>query len=187
MANSPGQITALLRQAVGGNHTAEDALLRAVYAELHRLAVRHMRKEGRLHTLQPTALVNEAYVRLLRGGEQDWNDRVHFLAAASIVMRRVLVDHARRRAAAKRGANPAVGELEDWIGAEQHAPETILAVDQALSRLAEAEPRQARIVEMRFFSGLTDQEVADALKVSVRTVKRDWSLAKAWLYTQLRN
>jgi RNA polymerase sigma factor (TIGR02999 family) len=102
-------------------------------------------------------------------------------------MRRVLVDHARRRAAAKRGANPAVGELEDWIGAEQHAPETILAVDQALSRLAEAEPRQARIVEMRFFSGLTDQEVADALKVSVRTVKRDWSLAKAWLYTQLRN
>ena len=142
-----------------------------------------MRGERKDHTLQPTALVNEAYVRLLRGGEHDWRDRAHFLAVASTVMRRILVDHARRRAAAKR--RHADDPSPPDVGG-RHTPEVILAVDDALTRLAVSNPRQARIVELRFFAGLTDDEVASVLGVSPRTVKRDWATAKAWLYERLR-
>jgi RNA polymerase sigma-70 factor, ECF subfamily len=184
MTRTPGRVTSLLREAAAGDSSAEQDLLHLVHAELKRIALRRMRGERKDHTLQPTALVNEAYVRLLRGGPQTWNDRTHFLAVASNVMRRILVDHARRRTAHKsqRLEEPPKPPAVDAA----HSPDTILAVDEALAELARSDARQARIVEMRFFSGLTDEEVATVLEISVRTVKRDWAAAKAWLYARLR-
>jgi len=185
MPETSGRITQLLHRAAAGDRDAEGALLQALYDELHRLARRHMRNERRQVTLQPTALVNEAYVRLLRGADADWANRVHFLAAASTAMRRILVDHARRRAAVKRGNGAVPEELYDGAGQVAHSPETLLAVDAALAKLAHTAPRQARIVEMRFFAGLTEEEIAGVLDISSRTVKREWTKAKAFLYDQL--
>jgi RNA polymerase sigma-70 factor (ECF subfamily) len=186
MATEAGAITVLLRQAAAGDGHAEEELLRTLYLELRQLARRHMRNERRSHTLQPTALVNEAYVRLLRGHAPEWKDRAHFFAVASNVMRRILVDHARRRQTAKRGHGVEPEELRDAGDPNgSHSPDIVLAVDQALSALAESDPRKARIVELRFFSGLTEEEVAHVLGISVRTAKREWSVAKAWLYHQL--
>jgi|SRR4029079_10384284 RNA polymerase sigma factor (TIGR02999 family) len=181
-------ITVLLRRVADGDSGAEEALLVHLYEQLRLIAARHLRHERADHTLQPTALVHEAYVRLIRGGtNQVWNDRVHFLAAASTVMRRILVDHARRRTAAKRGGRQHADELDDWMVAVNHPPERILAVDQALTILAQSNPRAARIVELKFFAGLTDQETANALGLSERTVKRDWQDAKMQLYTTLKS
>jgi len=182
---TPGRITQLLHRAAAGDHDAEGDLLRSLYDELHRLARRHMRNERHQLTLQPTALVNEAYVRLMRGADATWTDRVHFFAAASNAMRRILVDHARRRAAAKRGNGAVVEELQEDAGQVAHSPELVLAVDAALAGLADTAPRQARIVELRFFAGLTEDEIASLLDISSRTVKREWTKAKAFLYDQL--
>lgn len=180
-------ITHLLQRAASGDRDAEQELLQTLYSDLHEAARRHMRRERDGHTLQPTALVNEAYVRLLHGRRGAWRDRTHFLSAASMVMRRVLVDHARRRAANKRGSGAAAVELQEADGVEQgHSPETVLAVDQALTLLAQSNTRQARIVEMRFFAGLSEAEIAELLDLSSRTVKREWAAAKAWLYAHLR-
>jgi RNA polymerase sigma-70 factor (ECF subfamily) len=181
-----GDVTRLLRHACKGDRGAEAALLGLLYDDLHRVARQQMRGERREHTLQPTALVNEAFVRLMRGATVTWNDRIHFMASASTAMRRVLVDHARRRTAAKRGQPPVDIDLADLRGVESpHSADRILAVDQALSALAQVSERQARIVELRFFAGLGNDETAALLDVSPRTVKREWTIAKAWLYGHL--
>lgn len=184
-AETPGPITVLLRRAAAGDLHAESDLLQALYGELHRLARLHMRGERPGHTLQPTALVHEAYCRLMRGADGAWQDRQHFLNVASNVMRRVLVDYARRRATDKRGNGMFANELRDVGMALSHSPELILAVDAALAQLAAINARQARIVQMRFFAGLTEGEIAAVLGISSRTVKRDWNAAKAWLYERL--
>jgi RNA polymerase sigma factor (TIGR02999 family) len=182
-----GGITRLLREASQGDRDAEERLLRVLYDDLHRMARRHMRGERAEHTLQPTALLNEAFVRLLRGRARTWNDRLHFLGVASTVMRRVLVDHARRRSTAKRGQGAIV--LDQCEAADPaagpHSPERVLAIDEALEQLARLEPRSARVVELRFFAGLSNEEIAALLGVSPRTVKREWTAAKAWLYEVL--
>ena len=181
-----GHITRLLREAGHGNSSAEAELLEALYADLHRIARRHMRGERREHTLQPTALVNEAFVRLMRGSEASWNDRVHFLAAASTAMRRVLVDHARRRSAGKRPQLDVDVDIVEVTGLDSpHSADRVLAVDEALNHLAAVSARQARIVELRFFAGLGNDEIAAILDISPRTVKREWTAAKVWLYRHL--
>lgn len=180
-------ITAWLRDAAAGNLDAEANLLQALYRDLHRLARRHLRNERAGHTLGATALVHEAYLRLMRGQENSWNNRVHFFATASNVMRRLLVDHARRRTAVKRGDGVIAVVLDDVPEPRlPHAPERLLAIDEALTELARKEPRQAQVVEMRFFAGMTDEEIAAALGVSSRTVKREWAVAKVWLYAYLK-
>ena len=186
MAPSTGEITSLLAAIRSGDPNAEANLAVLVYDEFRALARRYMRRERPDHTLQPTALVHEAYLRLMHDYPADWQSRAHFFAAASIVMRRILVDHARRRAAAKRpGAKQRV-ELDDFMASASPRIEQLLILDEALDRLAGWDRRQARLVEMLYFGGLTEQEAAEVLGVSVRTVKRDWSAARAWLQAQLR-
>jgi RNA polymerase sigma factor (TIGR02999 family) len=161
-----------------------DALIPIVYEELRRLAHHYMRGERLGHTLQTTALVNEAYMRLVQIERIEWNSRGHFFAMAATVMRRVLVDHARERARDKRG-----GGLVFTTRAEQAAVSSpaidVLALDEALDRLADMDPQQARIVELRYFTGLTIEETAETLGISPATVKRDWTWARAWLYQRL--
>lgn len=177
-------VSRLLRDAGRGDRVAIDRLLPMVYAELHQIAERHMARERDDHTLQPTALVHEAYVRLARGAAFDADSRMHFLRLASQVMRRVLVDHARARQAAKRGSALLVTLDESAAGHEAPLLD-MLALDDALTRLAAAEPRCAEVVTLRFFAGLEVVEIADALGISTATVKRDWRFARAWLATAL--
>jgi RNA polymerase sigma-70 factor, ECF subfamily len=182
-----GNVTRLLRELAEGRQNAESELIPLVYGELHRIARRLMRGEGR-HTLQPTALVHEAYLRLVRPQPNDWQDRTHFFRVAATVMRRILVDHARSRQAQKRGGD-AIKEAfsEPLVSLFDTAgdSERILVVDEALTRLSKFDERQARIVELRFFVGMTVEETADALQMSSRTVKREWQLARAWLLGEL--
>lgn len=185
MSDSPGDITELLRAARQGNSSAEARLLDLVYPELLRLARNRMDRERGNHTLQPTALVNEAYMRLTGNENADWQNRSQFFATAATIMRRILVDHARAYQAEKRGGVRAQVELQDNLAISVNRVDDILEVDQALCGLAEVQPRMARIVELRFFAGLTEDEVAALLGVSSRTVKRDWTLAKAWLRTAI--
>ncbi|MEQ1690078.1 MAG: ECF-type sigma factor [Gemmatimonas sp.] len=177
-------VSRLLRDANRGDRVAIDRLLPMVYAELHQIAERHMARERDDHTLQPTALVHEAYVRLAHGAAFDADSRMHFLRLASQVMRRVLVDHARSRQAAKRGGALLVTLDESAAGHEAPLLD-MLALDDALTRLAAAEPRCAEVVTLRFFAGLEVAEIADALGVSTATVKRDWRFARAWLANAL--
>ena len=179
------EITTLLAALKQGDRCAESLLAEMVYGELRAIAGSHMRRERRDHTLQTTALVNEAYLRLLRDQAMDWQGRAHFFATASLVMRRILVDYARQRAAEKRPAANLRVELHDWQAARQPRMDQMLILDQALDRLAGMDARQARIVEMRYFGGLTEEETAEVLGISVRTVKRDWTSARAWLLVQL--
>jgi RNA polymerase sigma factor (TIGR02999 family) len=183
--DSSGEITSLLSAARRGDRTAESRLADRIYGELRRIAASHMRHERRDHTLQTTALVNEAYLRLIRGGEMDWQGRAHFFASASTIMRHILVDYARQRAAAKRPDGNFRVELHDLHAGKNPGIDQILILDEALSRLAEMDPRQARLVEMRYFAGLNEEEIAAAMGISVRTVKRDWRSARAWLQAQL--
>jgi RNA polymerase sigma factor (TIGR02999 family) len=179
------EITTLLAALKQGDRCAESALAEMVYGELRAIAGNHMRHERRGHTLQTTALVNEAYLRLVRDQAMDWQGRAHFFATASIVMRRILVDYARQRSADKRPAANLRVELHDWQATSRPRTEEMLILDEALTRLAEMDARQARIVEMRYFGGLTEEEAAEVLGISVRTVKRDWTSARAWLQVQL--
>jgi RNA polymerase sigma factor (TIGR02999 family) len=185
---SAADVTRYLRAWEAGDDRALEALLPLVYAELRQIAARHLGAERSGHTLQPTALVNEAYLRLhgLRG--VPWHDRTHFFAIASRVMRRALVDHARARAAVKRGADaPRVELIEgvhDALEPVLDAP-TLIDLDRALDELGDAEPRLARLVEVRFFGGLTIEEAALVLGCSPRTAKRDWTFARAWLLRRL--
>jgi RNA polymerase sigma-70 factor (ECF subfamily) len=182
-----GDITAMLVQIRRGNRGAEAELVPLVYQELRRLAAHYMRSERSPHTLQATALVHEAYIRLVGDAGIEWQNRAHFFGVAAQVMRRILVDHARQRDAAKRGG-PSVRKISldhALVVADQDTWQ-ILELDQALDRLAAWDHRQCRIVELRFFAGMSVEETAEALSVSPTTVKREWSLAKAWLYGELK-
>jgi len=160
-------------------------LFPVVYAELRAAARAHLRHERSDHTLQATALVHEAYMRLLGGAYPVWNDRQHFFRAAAEAMRRILVEHARRRARVKRGGNPVRVSLGDVDSATQYDPEEILALDDAIRRLEDQDPTLADVVRLRFFAGLSVEETARMLDVSERTVKREWAFARAWLYEAL--
>ena len=180
------EITVLLRRLRQGDEGAANELLRLVYEELRRIAHAYMGREAAGHTLQTTALIHEAWLRLADQTRIDWRDRIHFFGIAAQMMRRVLVDHARARLADKRGAGAAQLSL-DWIEIEATPQklEEILAVDEVLSRLREFDQQQARIVEMRYFVGMTVGETATVLELSPRTVDREWALASAWLRTEL--
>jgi RNA polymerase sigma factor (TIGR02999 family) len=177
--------TALLRAWSQGDQGAFDRLVPLIHDELHRIARRHMRLERAGHTLQATALVNEAYLRLIDVKQMQWQNRAHFLAMAARVMRRILVDSARARRFQKRGGGAHVEPLDtDRIVAGQPGRD-LVALDDALTALASMDPRKSQVVEMRFFGGLTADETAEALRVSAETVRRDWRLAKAWLLSEL--
>jgi RNA polymerase sigma factor (TIGR02999 family) len=181
-----GDVTALLRAWSGGDPTAIQALTPIVYAELHRLARGYMRRERAGHSLQASALVNEAYLRLTDYTRMQWRDRAHFFAVSAQLMRRILVEHARRHNV-KRGKGVQRVSLDDAVvvdgGAE--ADTDLVALDEALVSLARIDPRKVQIVEMRFFGGLSVEEIGEVLKVSTGTIKRDWRAAKAWLYQEL--
>ena len=180
-----GDVTQLLHQYRQGDSTAEAQLFSRVYAELHRLAAHYLRGERPDHSLQPTALVNEAYLRLVGQREKEWANRSHFVAVSARIMRQVLVDCARRAKAEKRAFGIAPEQLDESIAGAAQDPEMILALDGALTRLAEYDERQARVVELRYFAGLSVEETARLLSVSDRTVKREWVLARAWLRGEL--
>ena len=179
------EIDALLARIRQGDRTAVDSLLPLLFPELHRIAERYFRRERRDHTLQPTALVNEVYLRLVNQRLADCQDRAQFLGVAAFLMRRILVNHARGRQTAKRGIGQHPVTLDDsMLVAEQRADE-LLFIDQALIRLAELDNAQARVVEMHFFGGMSFDEIADVLGISVPTVKRRWASARAWLNREL--
>src|SRR6185503_12459119 len=183
-----GAVTRILQAMGRGERACGEELLDLVYAELHRIAERQMGGERPGHTLQSTALVNEAYVRLLGEQSSDWQNRAHFFAAAAEAMRRILIDQARRRRAAKRGGGARAGELHDAIASPVAADDSsvdILALNDALSRLQEQDDRMALIVKLRYFTELSVDETASALNISRRTVIRDWIAAKAWLRREL--
>ena len=180
-----GEITTLLRDLRNGEPGAESKLIPLVYPELRKLADRYMRRERPGHTLQPTALVNELYLRLMEQG-QDSENRAHFYAIAAGLMRQILVDHARRHRSAKRGGGAPRVELDDSFNVGRYDQETLLDIDDAIEQLAKLDQRQAVIVVERFFGGLTEEEIALVHGISARTVKREWSSARAWLRRMLR-
>ena len=177
--------TVLLRAWANGDPAALERLTPRVYAELHRIAGSLMRREAPGRTLQPTALVNEAYLRLINAANRDWQSRAHFFAASARIMRHVLLDNARRRAAAKRGGGAGQVDLDAVPADSGGRAEELLALDRSLEALAEWDARKARVVELRFFGGLTVEETASVLEVSADTVARDWRLARAWLLTEM--
>lgn len=186
MTDSPGDVTLLLNELRLGNKDALGRLIPLVYRELRLLAAGYLQAERVGHTLEPTALVHELYLRLVEQDRADWKDRAHFLAVAAQLMRRILVDYARARAAAKRSGVAARIEITGLeLSGEEPRLEEILAVDGALDRLAQLDPQQARVVELRYFAGLTVEETAEAVGISPRTVKRDWAMASAWLRSEL--
>jgi RNA polymerase sigma factor (TIGR02999 family) len=183
---SQHQITQLLEQWGGGDQQALEKLTPLVYAELHRLASRHLRRERPDHTLQSTALVNEAYLKLVGQHSIRWQNRAHFFGIAAQLIRRILVDHARTRLAEKRGASAPKLSLEDVLESPAARDLDLVALDDALEDLAKIDPRQSRVVELRFFAGLSVEETAEVMQMSPATVKREWTSAKAWLFRQIR-
>jgi len=181
----PRDVTALLGDWSRGNRTALNQLLPLVYAELRRVAARQLRQERTNHTLQPTALVHEAYLRLVDQRQVDWQNRAHFFGVAAQVMRRILVDHARRHNASKRGDGAGCVPIDEAKDVPVSNEIPILALDEALARLEKMDAELARIVDLRVFCGLTIEEAAHALCVSPSTAKRDWRTAKAWLTREL--
>jgi len=184
--STPGNATRLLAQASCGDGAAAARLMPLVYQELRELAERYLSREPRGHTLQPTALVHEAFLRLMDATHLAPNGQTHFLAIAANVMRRVLVEHARARHAAKRGGGQMRVTLDSAMAVLPEPDLDLLALDEALEKLATLDARQARVVELRFFGGLTMDEVAEQLGMSKRTVEDDWALARAWLRRELR-
>jgi RNA polymerase sigma factor (TIGR02999 family) len=182
----PSQVTELLRAWSGGNEAALEQLLPLVEAELRRLARMYMARERRDHTLQTTALVNEAFVRLVDAKGLRWQDRSHFLGISARLMRRVLVDHARARGYQKRGGGAQRVTLTDALVITPEPSVDVIALDRALDALAAVDVRKAKVVELRFFGGLSVEETANVLHVSNDTIKRDWRLAKMWLLRELR-
>lgn len=183
----PGEVTILLRQVSNGDIDAVDRLIPLVLDELRRLARLQLQREKPDHTLQPTALVNEAYIRLVGDQARDWQSRAHFIGVSASVMRRILIDYARRRHAQKRGAAAsATGDMQEYPALSDPQTEELLSLNMALEKLEKMSPRQCRIVELRYFGGLSTEETAEVLNLSVITVKRDWLAAKAWLKGQLR-
>ena len=185
-AKSCNEITQLLREWSEGDREALDELLPLVYDELHRQAARYRRRERPDHTLQTTALIHEAYLKLIDQRDVKWQSRAHFFAIASLAMRRVLVNYAKARHREKRGGDDVKVTLEEGVLAVgDDSRVEIIALDEALTRLAEVDEQQARVVELRYFSGLSLEEVAEVLAVSRATVARDWNMAKAWLHQEL--
>ena len=179
------EVTQLLGDWSGGNQGALEKLIPLVQPELHRLAHYYMSRERAGHTLQTTALLNEAYLQLTDKTQPRWQNRTHFMAVAAQLMRRIMVDHARARHALKRGAGAIRVTLDETAWVTEERAEELLALDEALEKLAEFDRRRCEIVEMRYFGGLTVEEIADVLKVHPNTVMRDWRAAKAWLYAEL--
>ena len=185
MEDEKGLVTRLLKAMADGDAHAADGLLPLVYTELHRLARYYMRQERPDHTLQPTALINEAYLRLAHE-DKDWNSREHFIGVAASVMRRVLVDYARAHKAEHRGGGLQKVELNEELAISPEKLDEVERLDEALKRLEEHDARQARIVELRYFGGLSVEEAASVMGISPRSVKRDWSLARIWLFRELQ-
>jgi RNA polymerase sigma-70 factor, ECF subfamily len=179
------EITELLAEWREGNQSALDELYPLVYNELHRLARRYMSRERKGHTLQTTALINEAYVRLVDQKNVQWANRSHFFAISAQIMRRILIDHARRHAYAKRGGGAQQVSLEEAATVAPDLGHELIRLDEALKSLAEMDPRRSQVVEMRYFGGLNNEEIAGVLHISENTVTRDWNMARAWLYQQL--
>ena len=175
----------MLRDWNNGDREALDKLIPIVYEELRRQAARYLRRERPGHTLQTTGLIHEAYLRLIDQSSVQWQNRAHFFAISAQLMRRILVDHARSRQAAKRGGSDIKLPLEEGMIASEGTEVDLVALDEALERLAGIDPQQGRVVELRFFSGLSVLETAEVLGVSPRTVKRDWNVAKAWLRREI--
>ncbi len=185
MRQSDGEVTGLLVELRNGNHEARDKLIPLVYDHLHRLADSCMRRERLDHTLQATALVNEAYVRLISQKEITWKDRAHFLGIAARLMREILVEHARARQTEKRGGKVEKLPYEEAMEFSPARSHELVELDDALESLAQLDLQQARVVELRFFGGLTVEETAEVLAISPRTVKRDWCVARAWLHGEI--
>ncbi|SRR5579864_690498 len=179
-------VTILLKKLTAGDNNASSELMSAVYNELRRLAASYMRRERPDHTLQATALVNEAYLKLVNQRTTDWQNRAHFYGVAAQLMRRILVDHARGRLREKRGGGQKMVSLDEPLLADERQAGALLELDEALQRLAKLDPRQSRVVELRFFGGLTVEETAKVMGVSPKTVKRDWAVARAWLYRNVK-
>jgi len=180
------EITRFLQELSEGDEAVFDKLLPLVYEELHRQAAGYLRRERSGHTLQPTALIHEAYLKLVSQKDVRWQNRAHFFAIAAQAMRRILVDYAKTRNREKRGGDDAPLQLDDIVEPSAKLKSIDLeALDEALNRLVKFDARQARIVELRYFSGLTEQETAEVLKISPATVRLDWKMAKAWLHNQL--
>jgi RNA polymerase sigma factor (TIGR02999 family) len=181
----PGAATRLLLAWNAGDRKALDRMLPLVYDELHRLAARYLSRERPDHTLQPTALVHEAYLRLVNQREVDWRNRAQFIGVAAGMMRRILVNHARDRAAAKRGGGAVPVSLSLIESPSGGSDMELIALEGALSRLEQLDPRRSRVVELKFFGGLGNEEIAEVLQVSRATVNRDWTFARAWLYAAI--
>ncbi|HET7512762.1 MAG TPA: sigma-70 family RNA polymerase sigma factor [Chthoniobacterales bacterium] len=182
---SQQEVTLLLGEWSGGDQDALEKLIPLIQPELHRLAHHYMSRERPGQTLQTTALLNEAYLRLVDNPRRDWQNRTHFVAAASQLMRRIMVDRARERRALKRGGDAMKVSLDEAVIVSEERAEELLALDEALEKLAAQDPRKGQIVELRYFGGLTTEETADFLKISHRTVRREWRMAKVWLYCAL--
>lgn len=186
MTSTSSDITMLLSKLTRGNKDAGEKLMPLVYDELRRLARRYMRKERQDHTLQATALVHEAYLKLVRQRAVDWQSRSHFFGIAAQLMRRILVDHARNHLREKRGGIKEILPLDEALVFSPERSEELMKLDEALDRLSKLDARQSRIVELRYFGGMSVEETSEVLGVSPKTVKRDWSVAKAWLHGELR-
>ncbi len=184
MANESEDLTLLLRKLRSGDDEAAAAVVAAAYGELRQVAARCMRRERPGHTLQPTALVNEAFLRLVGATGADWHDRAQFYGVAARLMRQILVDHARKRRAGKRDGGARV-TFEDRLVLREDSIEDVIAVDEIVGRLEALDPRQGRIVELRFFAGMSVEEIAEVMHISTPTVKREWTSAKAWLHREL--
>jgi RNA polymerase sigma factor (TIGR02999 family) len=185
MMPQPEEVTILLKAMTSGDENAPEKLLPIIYNDLRRLAGAYLSNERKDHTLQPTALVHEAYIRLVDWENVSWQNRAHFFAVAAQVMRRILVDHARGKKAEKRGGFGQLLSLDEAVSFQEKKDVDLVALDDALNELEKSDPRQAKIVELRFFGGLTIEETAEALRISPATVKNEWAFAKAWLRLEL--
>lgn len=187
MSESIPEITELLNEARKGKKQAENLLLDLIYEKLRTLAARYLRNERDCHTMQPSALVHEAYLKLFKDQRTDWANRAQFYGVAANTMRRILVDYARQYRASKRPDGQQRVDLADFLSQVRERSDEFIALDHALTELAERDPRQARIVELRFFGGLSVEEAAEVVGVSEKTVKRDWASAKAWLQSRMES
>ncbi len=181
----PSEATQILEEVQRGDRSAADRLFAVVYAELRKLAAAHLVQERRGHTLQPTALVHEVYLKIVDQTRVDWRGRTHFFAVGAQIMRRILVDHARAHKAAKRGGGRQRITLDENLAAGPRRDEDILALEDALDKLARLDPQQARMVELRFFGGLTVADVAEVLQMPKRSVEREWTMIRSWLRREL--
>jgi RNA polymerase sigma factor (TIGR02999 family) len=185
MKPRPPEVTQLLRAWQNGDEAALETLTSLVQAELHRLARHYMARERVDHTLQPTALINEAWLRLIDWRNANWQNRAHFFAISAQLMRHILVDHARRRSYAKRDDERQKVSIDQALEVNLERSSDLVAIDDALNSLSSLDPRQGKVVELRFFGGLSEEETAEVLKISAKTVQREWNKAKAWLYYEL--